>query len=48
MLACLGVAALVLGLVLKGVDAKRHIGLELPNIQPDAEAKEAEAVAAEE
>ncbi len=34
MLACLGVAALILGLILKGVDAKRHIGLELPNIAP--------------
>ncbi len=33
MLACLGVAALVLGLVLKVVDRKKHLGLELPNIQ---------------
>ncbi|MBR1706954.1 MAG: MFS transporter [Bacteroidales bacterium] len=33
MLACLGVAALVLGLVLKGVDKKKHLGLEEPNIQ---------------
>ena len=32
MLACLGVAALVLGLVLKVVDKKKGIGLELPNI----------------
>ena len=33
MLACLGVAALVLGLVLKVVDRKKHLGLEEPNIQ---------------
>jgi MFS family permease len=33
MLACLGIAALVLGIVLKRVDAKRGLGLELPNIQ---------------
>ena len=33
MLAGLGVAALVLGLVLKVVDRKKHLGLELPNIQ---------------
>ena len=32
MLACLGVAALVLGFVLKAVDRKKGIGLELPNI----------------
>ena len=32
MLACLGAAALVLGIVLKAVDAKNHIGLELPNV----------------
>ena len=32
MLACLGVAALVLGFVLIGVDKKKHLGLELPNI----------------
>jgi MFS family permease len=31
--ACLGVAALVLGLVLKVVDKKKHLGLEEPNIQ---------------
>ena len=28
-----GVAALILSIVLKGVDAKRHLGLELPNVQ---------------
>ena len=31
--ACLGAAALVLGLVLKVVDRKKHLGLEEPNIQ---------------
>jgi len=36
MLACLGVAALILGFILKGVDAKKHLGLELPNIQSEA------------
>ncbi len=34
MLACLGVAALVIGLILKVVDKKKGIGLELPNIKP--------------
>ncbi len=48
MLACLGVAALILGLILKGVDAKRHIGLELPNIAPSAEVAESEIESAEE
>ena len=33
MLACLGVAALVLGLVLKVVDRKKGLGLEEPNIR---------------
>ena len=33
MLACLGVAALLLGLVLKVVDKKKHLGLEEPNIK---------------
>ena len=33
MLACLGVAALVLGLVLKVVDRKKKLGLEEPNIK---------------
>ena len=33
MLACLGVAALILGFILKVVDRKKGIGLELPNIQ---------------
>ena len=35
MLACLGVAALILGFVLKVVDKKKELGLELPNIQKD-------------
>ena len=38
MLACLGLAALVLGLILKVVDKKKHLGLELPNIQQEQEA----------
>ncbi len=33
MLACLGVAALILGLVLKAVDNKKGLGLEEPNIK---------------
>lgn len=33
MLACLGVAALLLGFVLKAIDRKKHLGLEEPNIK---------------
>ncbi len=33
MLACLGIAALILGLILKFVDNKKGYGLELPNIK---------------
>jgi len=33
MLACLGVAALVIGVILKAVDKKKHLGLEEPNIK---------------
>ena len=33
MLACLGVAALILGFVLKAIDKKKGIGLEEPNIK---------------
>lgn len=33
MLACLGLAALILGLLLKRIDKKKGLGLELPNIQ---------------
>ena len=32
MLACLGIAALIIGVILKGVDKKKHLGLEEPNI----------------
>ncbi len=35
MLACLGVAALVLGLILKVVDRKKQLGLEEANIKPE-------------
>lgn len=43
MLACLGVAALILGFVLIGVDKKKHLGLELPNItDTSAQKKEIE------
>ena len=48
MLAGLGVAALILGFVLKAVDKKKNLGLELPNIQDQTEAEEAEVIAAEE
>ena len=37
MLACLGVAAMLIGLYLKVVDKKKHLGLEEPNIQQPAE-----------
>ena len=37
MLACLGVAALILGLVLKVIDRKKHLGLELPNVKAATE-----------
>ena len=33
MFACLGVAALILGIILKAVDKKQHLGLEEPNIK---------------
>ena len=33
MLASLGVAALIIGIILKRVDAKKGLGLELPNIK---------------
>ena len=49
MLACLGVAALLIGLYLKVIDRKKGLGLELPNIkQPQAEILESEEMAAEE
>lgn len=46
--ALLGVLALIFGLILKAIDAKKHYGLELPNIAPDSKAEEAEMEAAEE
>ena len=33
MFACLGVAALVISIILKGVDKKKGLGLELPNVK---------------
>lgn len=48
MLACLGVAALLIGIWLKIIDKKQHLGLELPNIHKIAEeVDESEVVAAE-
>ena len=35
MLACLGIAALLIGLYLKVVDRQKHLGLEEPNIKPE-------------
>ena len=35
MLALLGVAALIIGIILLAVDKKKHLGLEEPNIKPD-------------
>ncbi|MDE5552636.1 MAG: MFS transporter, partial [Muribaculaceae bacterium] len=46
MLACLGVAALFIGLYLKIVDKKKHLGLELPNVQ-NPEVEESEILSAE-
>ena len=37
MLACLGVAALILGIILKAVDKKQNLGLEKPNIVAEIE-----------
>ena len=48
MLACLGVAALLIGVWLKIIDKKQNLGLELPNIQKaDVEVGESEILAAE-
>lgn len=47
MLACLGVAALILGLVLKVIDRKKGLGLELPNVVK-AEVLESEVESTEE
>lgn len=49
MLACLGVAALLIGLLLKVIDRRKDLGLELPNIrEPQAEILESEVATAEE
>lgn len=50
MLACLGIAALIIGFILKVIDRKQHLGLELPNIAPSeqVEIKESEVEAVEE
>ena len=48
MLAGLGVAALILGFILKSVDKKKELGLELPNIKEEApELVDAETLADE-
>lgn len=48
MLACLGGAALIIGFVLKFIDKKKNLGLELPNVTPDeSEEEESEAIAEE-
>lgn len=47
MLACLGVAALILGLYLKVVDRQKHLGLELPNIKDETLVEESEVEAVE-
>lgn len=47
MLAGLGAAALILGLVLKVINKKHHLGLEDPNIKPSEETLETEAETAE-
>lgn len=47
MLACLGVAALVIGFILKALDNRKHLGLELPNIQNESEFIQEEAADAE-
>ena len=49
MLACLGVAALILGLILKVIDRRKGLGLEEPNVkEPQAEILASEVSAAEE
>lgn len=51
MLACLGVAAFIIGIILKAIDKKEHLGLELPNIAPESVKEgeeEAQIVAQEE
>ncbi len=46
MLACLGLAALLIGMALKVIDRRQKLGLELPNVD-SAKVEESEAVAAE-
>lgn len=49
MLACLGLAALIIGFILKVIDRKQGLGLEEPNIkEPQAEVLASEIEAAEE
>lgn len=49
MLACLGALALIFGIILKRLDARKHYGLELPNVPQDVkESVEGEVVSAEE
>lgn len=49
MLACLGALALIFGIILKRLDARKHYGLELPNVPQDVkESLEGEVVSAEE
>ena len=49
MLASLGVAALLIGLLLKVIDRKKGLGLELPNItEPQGEILESEVESTEE
>ena len=47
MLATLGVAALLIGIFLKWLDGRKHLGLEAPNIAPSTKALEEEAADAE-
>ncbi len=48
MLACLGVAALLIGLWLKVIDRRKNLGLELPNVKAESvEVKESEVEAVE-
>ena len=42
MLAVLGACALALGLLLKVIDRKKHLGLEEPNVKPSVEVEESE------
>lgn len=49
MLACLGALALIFGIILKRLDARKHYGLELPNVPQDVkDSVEGEVVSAEE